>query len=118
MNINFSQNSRRVAVGTATWDYRFPYFLVSFGSPRSSQYFPHNSWMRFDAKAIAALAASTVGTTSGANVEAILPMDVSGGNAGERSRIYYLSRSATEGIIIASADSNEDCYPLRIRGSA
>ena len=117
-NVNFTANSRRVAVGSATWDYRFPYFLCSFGSPRSTPYFSHDTWIRVDAATISDLAASTANMTSGAALEVLVPMDLQTNTQNERGRVLYLGRTATNGILIASNDAAEDCYPLRIRGSA
>ena len=128
-NVDAVAEYQWVAVGSAVWDFRFPYFLVNFGAWSTTDAgWTSDEWVKVSAETVRALAPGVAGqgsaqTASGGNVVLIIPRDVGSNNNQRRVKIFRLGRTNTNGILLASggvgsATNLSDAVPLRIRGTA
>ena len=120
-NLNFTASGRVIApTGVPRWDFRFPFFLMSFGATSSTSTDDMRWWVSVDAGDISTLATTQNGEVVTAASTKTLEVSVHyrPGNAGFSVRKYWLCRGANNEILIASTNATLDAYPFRLRGTS
>ena len=117
-NINFPNLNFVLAAGS--WDFRFRWFELSWGSPLSTGGWVFGNWTRFDAALIEGLTASTAGVprTNATHFGLAQWYNITGNDAGNRARFLNLGKTVTNGILLSTSHADQDVFPVRIRGTS
>lgn len=115
-NINFT-NANRWVNTNIKWDFRFPFYLVSFGGENTGGDWQDQTWVIFDRQSVLGLrnqSANTISPTNTNTVQYYILIQLHEGQTDTRQ--YRIGKDSSNNILINSSDSTEDAYPFRIKG--